>query len=86
MDSKPRFSIAGRIAMLASILLTGLMALAAAASRWFDPWWLSWLVASAALIPLLWLGISYIIDPLVATLRALKDSAESLRDGDFSVS
>ena len=83
---KFRHSIAGRFALLVSLLLVFVTALGAWLSRSLDPWWLSWLIALLIALPLAWIGVHRIVGPAVSVVRALTDGAESLRDNDFSIS
>ena len=56
-----------------------------AASR-LHPWWLGWVVALLLAIPILWIGVGRIVEPVSRLIQALTDGAESLKDSDFSTS
>jgi nitrogen fixation/metabolism regulation signal transduction histidine kinase len=47
---------------------------------------LAWLLPLLLALPLLWIGVHWLINPAIEAIRALTDSAESFRDKDFSVS
>ena len=83
---KLRLSLAGRLALYSSLLLILVTAAGAALSARLEPWWLAWSTALLLALPLLWVGVHAIVVPLSATIRALTDGADSLRDSDFSVS
>jgi len=83
---KLRFSIAGRLALLLTLLLVFATATGAWLSRTLDPWWLGWVAALLIAVPLAWLGVQRIVSPVTSVIRALTDGAESLKDNDFSIS
>ena len=83
---KLRPSIAGRFALLTTLLLVAVTFIGAWLSRTLDPWWLAWLIALLFSLPLAWIGVHRIVGPAVSVVRALTDGAESLKDNDFSVS
>ena len=83
---KLRFSLAGRIAFLTSVLLVVVTAAGAVLTRVLEPWWLAWIVALLIALPLLWIGIHRLLKPSVRLMRALTDGTESLKDHDFSIS
>ena len=83
---KLRISIAGRLALLTSLLLVVVTAVGAVGSRALDPWWLAWVIALLVALPVAWVGVHAILGPAVKVLRALTDGADSLRDNDFSIS
>ncbi len=82
---KTKLSFAGRLALLCSLLLTAVTGFGAALSSALEPWWLAWLIALTAALPLLWLGIGRIAAPSVGLIQALTDGIDSLKDSDFSV-
>ena len=84
--AKPRFSLAGRLAIYLSILLILVTGVAAFVSRNLEPWWLAFALPLVIALPLIWLGVGRIVKPASSVVRALTDSAESFRDKDFSVS
>ncbi|MEO1244247.1 MAG: ATP-binding protein [Pseudomonadota bacterium] len=83
---KFKLSFPGRLALFCSLLLFAVTAVGALLSRALEPWWLAWLIALLASLPLLWFGIGRIAAPAVSLIRALRDGTDSLKDNDFSVS
>jgi len=83
---KNRFSTAGRLALLLSVLLVLVTAVGAILGQSLEPWWLAWLLPLLPALPLLWIGVHRIVAPATRVIRALTDSADNFRDKDFSVS
>ena len=83
---KIRHSIAGRFALMITLLLVLATAAGAWLSRALDPWWLAWVISLLVALPLAWIGVHRIVGPAVSVVRALTDGAESLKDNDFSIS
>lgn len=81
-----RYSIAGRLALLTSILFALVAALGATIAHALDPWWLAWLLPLLVALPVLWIGVHRIVGPAVSVVKALTDGADSFHDRDFSVS
>lgn len=81
-----RYSIAGRLALLTSILFALIAALGAVLAQNLEPWWLAWLLPMLVGLPILWLGVHRIVGPAVRIVKALTDGADSFHDRDFSVS
>lgn len=81
-----RFSLIGRIAALLSLLLVVTVGAGALLGRALEPWWLAWSLPLLVTLPLLWFGLHRLLAPMVDTIHALADSAESFKDKDFSVS
>ncbi len=73
-----------------ALLLTVIVAIAAAAGAWAARWFgnplFSWLlILAASLLPVIWLS-SRIMRPIQQMLRALSGTVASYREGDFSLS
>lgn len=81
-----RYSIAGRLALLTSILFALVAALGAFLARNVEPWWLAWLLPLLIGLPVLWVGVHRIVGPAVSIVKALVDGTDSFHDRDFSVS
>ncbi len=77
-------SLAGRISLLVFLLVALITLAAMLLTQQITPWWLAWTLALLFALPCVLLGVQLLIKPVVATIEALKNGTESLRDADFS--
>lgn len=81
-----RRSFAGRVLLLSFVLVSSITLATIFLTQHLSPWWLAWVMALLLSTPLLVLGVHLLVSPLTATMTAVRNGTESLRDSDFSAS
>lgn len=81
-----RYSLEGKLALFAVVLVLLTAALIAALSRWLDSLYQAFTVGIALATPLAIFAARRIARPIVGTLQAVSDGIVSMKDRDFSIS